>query len=316
MPITGPASYPQTTVEFMAHWTSVDAAVGAGNEVVLRPGMGLADLVGLYDGLMEARAGVERERNGWEGERAVLMEMKVAALARLNQFTGRMRSMTSSPVWLNRLPKAFSVDAGMGMVLPRLDEVADVWERYESAEAAFTLMGGQTRAAFGAALAALKAQYAVYGSARIGLGLQRWLRTELEVKIHEVLKAYRLRIASEFPEGSALLETMPRLSPLPGSTPDAVVLDGSWNTGTEQVDLAWSEVTDESVQSLQIRASIGPEFEDSDAAVLGTFAPDDPRTFSTSYGFTTPGTAVSFKIYSMTAEGNERGSEAVAVTKV
>ena len=189
MPITGPASYPQTTVEFIAHWTSVDAALGAGHEVVLRPGMGLADLVGLYNELMVARAGVESERNGWEGERAVLMEMKLAGLARLNQFTGKLRSLASTPKWLTLLPKAFSSDAGRGKVLRPLDDVADVWARYESAEAAFTLMGGQTRAQFGTTLAALKAQYVAYRSAKNGLALQRAKRTELEKKIHVVLKA-------------------------------------------------------------------------------------------------------------------------------
>ena len=49
--------------------------------------------------------------------------------------------------------------------------------------------------------------------------------------------------------------------------------------------------------------------------VLATFAPSAPRPWTSSFGLLVPGSTASFKLYSITAEGNERGSNAVTVTR-
>jgi len=48
---------------------------------------------------------------------------------------------------------------------------------------------------------------------------------------------------------------------------------------------------------------------------LETFAPTAPRTWSGSFGLQLPGTAASFKLYAKTAEGRERGSNPVTITR-
>lgn len=103
--------------------------------------------------------------------------------------------------------------------------------------------------------------------------------------------------------------------PAPGSTPDAVQLSGAFNPGTGDADLAWSEVTDPRVTHLELRGTVGPEYDPEDETIIATVAVTDPRVWTGSFGLLVPGSAASFKIYTITAHGNERGSNAVTLTR-
>lgn len=203
----------------------------------------------------------------------------------------------------------------MGRVIPPLDELEDLWNRYDDENPPILLMGGYSKDDFQTDLLSLKSAYKAYASAEIALGLARGKRNETQALIYPVLRQYRQRIPSEFAEGSAILETLPRLSPLPGSTPDAVELSGTYDTATGKSALAWSEVLDASVTELELRATAGPEFDPEDETILATFSPSDPRVWTGSFGLLVPGSAASFKLYSITAGGNEHGSNAVTVNR-
>lgn len=45
-----------------------------------------------------------------------------------------------------------------------------------------------------------------------------------------------------------------------------------------KANLAWSRVTDESVAGLELRGSVGPEYNAEDESIIATFASGDPRT--------------------------------------
>jgi hypothetical protein len=47
----------------------------------------------------------------------------------------------------------------------------------------------------------------------------------------------------------------------------------------------------------------------------GHFPPADPRTWTGSFGLGVPGAMVSFKMFYLTAEGNERGSNKATVQR-
>ncbi len=315
MPITGPASYLPTTEEFIAHWAAANAALGASGPIVLAGGMTVVNLTTLRTTLESQRALVESARNALEGARADIDLRKAALLLRLNQFNGKLPSLSPGTRWESMLPKAFSITEGMGRVVPPLDELEDLWNRYDDENPPITLLGGYDKDDFQADLLALKTSYKAHTSAEVALGLARGKRDETQELIYPVLRQYRQRIPSEFAEGSALLTTLPRLSPLPGSTPDAVALSGSYDPAEQKSDLAWSEVTDETVTELELRATTGPEYDPEDETILATIAPSAPRVWTGSFGLLVPGSAASFKLYSITAEGNERGSNAVTITR-
>lgn len=318
MAITGPASYLPTVDEFIAHWTSANAALPPASPIVLAAAATVNTLTALRAELESQRAAVESARNGVELARAEIETLKAGLLERLNQFNLKLASLGPDSPFMRLRPKAFTLGEGIGRVLPPLDDLSDVWDRYNAAHAAapLTLMNGYTFVDFTTDLDSLKLAYPAWASARNELSLTRGLRTETENKIRAILLQYRQRIPSEFPEGSAILETLPRLTPPAGSTPDAVVLSGTWNPATTQADLTWSEVTDESVTTLQLRATAGPEYDAEDESVVASFpAGTTPPAWSGLWGLAAPGTATTFKLYSLTAEGNEHGSNAVTVTR-
>ncbi len=59
----------------------------------------------------------------------------------------------------------------------------------------------------------------------------------------------------------------------------------------------------------------GPDYDTEDEVALGTILPAAPRTFSTDFALLAPGNAASYKVYVILTTGNERGSNAVTVTR-
>jgi hypothetical protein len=315
MPITSPASYLPTVDEFIAHWTSANAAILAGGPIILARGVTLANLTTLRGDLASQRAEVESARNEVEGTRADILILKGELLARIAQFRGKIESLSPDSRWTAMLPKAYSISEGMGRVIPPLDALQDMWTRYESAESAITLMGGYDLADFTGELITLKARYTAHTAALNAAGVARGLRDEIQATLYDILKQYRQRIPSEFPEDSAILETLPRLTPLPGSTPPAVQLTATLDTATNQALLTWTPPESDTITTLQVRGSIGPEFDAEDDVLLATLPATGPHTWTGPFGLNAPGTAVAFKVYTLTAEGNEKGSNAAIVTR-
>ena len=157
--------------------------------------------------------------------------------------------------------------------------------------------------------------YTALSSAENAPGVKRQERTALENRIYPILKAYRQRIPAEFAEGSPILATLPRLSPVPGSTPDPVVANGNYNPATITADLNWTASTETDLASYEVRGVAGPDYDTEDEVNLATIPPGAPRTYSTNFALGTPGNAASYKIYVILTTGNERGSNPVSVPR-
>lgn len=316
MPITGPASFLPTLDLFIPHWASANSTLGVIGPIVLGGGMTVAGLTALRDTLEDQRAAVEVARNGVEGSRATIEQLKAALLDRLNQFNAKLPSLGASPVFLNMLSKAFSQGDAMGKVIPRLDGMADVWSRYDADEPPVTLRGGYSLAAFNAELDDLKLAYKSHGQAQNDVKVARGRRDETQEKIRPVLVQYRQRIPAEFAEGSATLASLPAYSPSDtGPAPDAVTLSGTYDPAESRAELAWSEVTDEDVTKLQLRATAGPDYEADDETIVATFPAGVPPQWAGTFGLQVPGATATFKLYTLTATGRERGSNPVTVTR-
>lgn len=93
------------------------------------------------------------------------------------------------------------------------------------------------------------------------------------------------------------------------------MLSGTWDATTQVADLAWDPITEESVSSLQIRATSGPDDEVDDESVVATLPANAPAAWTGNWGLTAPGSSVTFKLCSLTDQGNERDSNAVTVTR-
>jgi hypothetical protein len=315
MPISSTSSYLPTTDEFIAHWRAANTALPVANVIILAGNTTVADLQTLRDTLAVQRADIEDHRNQLEGARADIEILKVSLLERLNQFNGKLTSLSPASRWTAMQPKAYSRTDGPGKVLPVLDELHSLWIAYEEEVATLTLMAGYTSNDYENQLTALKAAYTAYTQAEVALGLARGSRNETQNKIRPILRQYRQRIPSEFAEGSAILATLPAYSPPDtGRTPDPVTLSGSYNPTTQETDLTWTPVTDADVTQLELRYSVGPEFDAEDESTAATFSPAAAPNWSGKVGPTQPGTAVTYKLYAKTATGRERGSNPLTIT--
>lgn len=318
MAITGPASYIPTTDEFLAHWASADKVLfdGGGTAMVLLKEVNREALVSLRKQLEGKRAEVESARIGREIARAAIEEGKAGLLARLNQFKRKISSLVPDSPWEAVLPKAYSVTESYGKVIPPLDEMADLWERYEREVGLLQLMGKYERAAFMSDLAALKTAYTTYISTDHALSFTRSERAGLEKEIYGVLKAYRRRIPSEFPADHPLMDTLPRLSPAETAhDPVPVQANGLWNPGTQTAELNWTASSDPDLARYEVRAVAGPDYEEDDETIVATLPPGATRVWTGDYSLSTPGSAASFRVYVVLTTGHEKGSNPVTVLR-
>ena len=107
---------------------------------------------------------------------------------------------------------------------------------------------------------------------------------------------------------------MPRLTPLPGHTPEAVNASAILE-GTNQSKVVYDASTDAMLESYQLRGNVGDDYSDEDAVVLATTAPGAPREFITPFGLNQPGAKVALKVYVLLTTGNEAGSAAMFVER-
>lgn len=225
MPISGASSYLPTADEFIAHWVEANAALPA--PLTLRDGTAIADLQALRNALAGQITALIGKTNEREFARGSLNTSVPAILKRLKQFNLRVRMLfAENSRFVNALPKVPIALASRSKVTGPLDHAASIWAKVDAAGAPVTLSGAYALADFNADLAALKANYSSYGTAKAGIKLARATRNELQGKIYAVLKQYREAIPTRFAEESAIVQAMPRLTPLRGdkAMPEAVSL--------------------------------------------------------------------------------------------
>ncbi len=59
----------------------------------------------------------------------------------------------------------------------------------------------------------------------------------------------------------------------------------------------------------------GARYDSDDESVVATVGPDEPREMWTGTGLGRPGAQASYKVYVLLTTGNERGSDAVVVSR-
>ena len=111
------------------------------------------------------------------------------------------------------------------------------------------------------------------------------------------------------------MDSLPRLTPEPGSTPDGVIATAVWDAVLQAVKITWTASADANLSAYQIRFCAGPNYSTDNETVLGSVDPAAAREFVTSTGLSDPGIVVSFKVYVITSTGNEKGSNTVTVTR-
>lgn len=320
MPIHSNADYIPVMDQFIAHWGVVDPvqtfSLPEGVDAI-----GLAEFQGLRVDLDGIKSGLESRLNTLEISRVTLNQAREAAADRLAEFNRRLRAEFPDHPKINKLPAVPTRTAGRDPFLTAMDDAKDLWSRVNALppSATFTapllLQGGATLAAFTTQRTALDAAFTARGSAEGNLSVSRVSRDLLQARVLRLMKQYRLMVEARFAADSTFVETLPQLTPAPGSTPDAVEMQATWLPAQTKAEITWEASTDPELADYQLRAISGPDYNADDVTTLHTFSPADARGYLTGAGFAIPGATMTYKIYVRLTTGNEAGSQAVSVTR-
>lgn len=306
--------------EFINHWTThaptvLIADTDAGGGVV-----DAGQFASIRDDLDAAKTLLQNRLNDLESSRVALEQLRQSVGDRVAEFNRRIRADFPTTPAFSRLPLVPNRTAGRDAFLDAMDDMLSIWERVNGLAPSPILpgpllLGTLTRAQFLTQRAAMDGAFTARGNAERAAAAARIERNGIQEHARALMVTYRAKIEALFAPESIEVQTLPRLTPSAGATPDPVELTGTWNETTQRAELTWTESLDPELSEYQVRAVPGPEYDSQDETVLSTIAPGAPRQFSTAAGLAVPGSAMSYKVYVKLTTGNEAGSDARTVTR-
>jgi len=318
MPINGPSSYVPTLNEFLRHWPNVNTALGA--PLVLPGGATLLSATEVRDELEDFVALVQGKLNDVEIGRGQIEILKLASLERIGEFNRKVRGFLGQTAFVSALPDVPSITSAAARFIEPLEDMANLWGKINAATIpGFTgpllLLGGYSLATFNTDLTALKAAYTGLQDASQSLSLERLRRNEVQDQAYAIMRDYRAAVIGSFAPEAPLVLSLPRLTPVGGSTPASVTATVVWDADEGQARITWTESTAASLAQYGIRFCPGPDYSTDDETLVGSVEPTEPRVMLTLAGLPNPDSVASYKVYVITTEGNESGSNAVSVTR-
>ena len=321
MPIEEIDDYPEKMTEFELHWASVNAALGGApaTDFELLGDYALAQFSAdkaLVVTALSSQEGLENDldfarsdRDQWRGE----------LRQRLILFRETCKALLPGSRYLRALPDTPAEQSEAQKLLDAWDDMAHIWTQINTDQPAeiapaMTLRGNYTLANFQTALATMRTRYDAVKAAERTAADGRGMRDELLDAAYQRMVQYRERLPLVLEPDDPLLASLPQLTPNPGSTPDAVVLSAFWDGALSLAQLSWTESTDPNLQVYQVRACLGPTWDEAQASVIANYAPTTLSTGITT-GLVNPGDQTTFKIFVILSTGNQAGSNAVTVTR-
>lgn len=320
--ISGPSSYPPTVAEFLAHWALVNTTLGAGNELKLVDGELRSNVVTELEALEALRDEVTDFGVNMAEARSNISLLVVELQGRVVEFNRRVRADLPGTSMERIVPVAFAIGDAEGTVRSVLRVMSRVWGKINAMgnpptglTLPLSLMGGMTLTAFDAKREELRLAYRAYGNAVVDLREARERRNDKQDYLYELLKEYRMKVPTRFPAEHALVESLPRLTPAEGHTPDAVMAQGEWVAASLEARVTWSESAEATLVRYEVRAVPGDDYDPQDEQVVATVPAGGAREVLTNFALATPGVTAGFKVVVVLATGNERASTAVYVTR-
>lgn len=327
MPITGPSSYIPTMNEFLSHWTSCNAALPPAAPYLVRlPETNITvprtNLLNLRDLLTTQQATVQACLTDQDLARSAIHRQKAELLVWFNQFLARLDAYYQNTDFYAARPYAPSIGDGQENFTRPMVAVIKLWEKLNAgpAPAGVTLpltlvTSGKLVGDFASAVSALQFAYATEQDKEQLVAIARSKRNRTQDSAYELLKAYRETLpgsaVAAFPE---LVETLPRLTPTPGHTPEAVNASAIFEA-PDRTRVVYEASTDGLLHSYELRGNVGEDYSDEDAVVIATNLADAPREFVTTFGLNQPGARIAMKVYVILTTGNEAGGAAMLVQR-
>ena len=321
--ITGPSSYDSTMTEFNQHWASANTKLAPTPLILTLPdktSMSRAQFATLQTTLLARQDTVQTWAVDVQIARGEVNLRKAALLARFNLFTSLVDASYQGTGFYAARPLAPSISDGKEVFLQPLGDAMKLWKRMNegAAPAGVTLplvLGdGCSQGELASAISGLCFAYLDLEGKELDLRIARGDRNVIQERAYAAMKMYREGAANKFVLHPELIESLPRLTPLPGHTPQAVnssaVLEG-----TNESKIVYDASTEATLVRYELRGNSGDDYSDEDAVVIASNEPGAPREFVTPFGLNQPGAKVALKVYVILDTGNEVGSAAMFVER-
>lgn len=314
MPLSGPHTYIETLNEYLGHWTSVNAALSPGavtpnGYTIAQYETDIAELTDVMEELDQASTELTQKRD----QRDNIMEGPMKE--RIRQFRFNVKGNYAATAYDNRaLPDLPRLDGDMDEWRGSMNITHHIWTQLNAgAGADLLLVGGYTLANFTTDRTAMTTLLEEIEQDTSSVKRLLEQRDRLMDALVAHLQGYADAVQGAFAEGDEHILSIPRLWPLPGHTPDPVVLSGVWNAITSKFDLSWTVSEDSDLESYKVYGGLA------DAESVGTPSnfiatiPAGTEEYATTYGTSEPGMGATFKVYVVLDTGNEAGSNVVTI---
>jgi hypothetical protein len=333
MALENKGSYIPTSNEFLAHWLDADAALTPLGLILpekpgeIPAGFNRSGLLSLRTVLLSQLDAVQDKLNSLQLASSAVKFFKAKMYKRLTLFVGLLDGYYSSTELYAARPELPGEGAAEDKITNALRDMRSLWVRMnlgpapsgvvlpvqlnEGTDTAPDLVGV---AEFELDLGNLPQKYMDRAEAEQGVKLARARRDRTMANIKTVLLAYRAAAATKLAAHTDLLSTLPRVSPQPGHTPDAVSATAVF-LAPDVAQITHTESDDADFKEYQLRGTVGDDGDTEDAVVLATHTARTPAVFTTQLGLGAPGGAGSYWVYVITNDGNERASNRMVVER-
>ena len=319
MPISSVASYIPTMQEFATHWNAVNNALG-GVPLILKNGYAVATFLKNRTSVQNAIIATESTSNAREVAAANRDAKKLVILPRLAQFRATVKYELDGSVYVSALPLVPDIKRAEGIFLRPFDDMMTLWERIDNTVSIagftppLTLLGGYNITDFLTDTTDLRQAYAAVNTADTDARIARKQRDAILPPARTRLLQYRTAVLAKFGPDSPLTLSLPKYTPDAGSTPDSVNLSAVWEPALGKARLAWEASANPKLSHYEVRQSGGSTYKTADEFAVATVAKTDTQLL-TAAGIGVPGAVNCFKVYVVTQDGNERGSNTAKVSR-
>ena len=324
MPLTSLGSYLTTAQAFIAHWTSVNATLGA-NPLKLKSTYAVSDFTADRAALQTAITALEPSFNALQAAVRDRDLKKAAIKPRVLQFRNAVRFYLQGQPIENSLPVQPALSAIESKFLKPLDDTASLWALVNAIPATgvgsvpgftppLTLLGAYPIATLTTDIAALRAAYLAVSNAQVNLKIVREKRDALLPNLRARMEQYRKAILALYAPTDPFVMSLPTLTAPSGSTPDPVSVSGKWDAALGKGVLTILPSDDPKLDYYSVRIGIAPTYKASEETVIGRIEKGE-TTFETTTGLAASGSVGLFKVYVVLTTGNEKGSATVKITR-
>ena len=324
MPVQSGATVLPSVDDFLGHWEESNDVLGAVPLIVAVPGKA-ATTCAQFDAvrslLVTAQTTVQGLINDAQVARGDIALQKAALLVALTDFLGIVDGYYQATALYAGRPLMPGIGEGQERFTAPLVDAMTLWEDMNNAvppdgvTLPVVLASGLDFSNFSSLISQLQFSYRAEKKAEQRLKIGRKERILLQDKAYAIMKAYRQSAPQKLSQHPAHAETIPKLTPDAGHTPDPVQASATL-TPPRTTDIVHTASADADLDYYEVEGTNGDEFDDDDAVNLGRHNPDEPNEFTFDFGLTQPGTAIAVKVYVVLKTGRRAGSAVMVVRRV